>query len=153
MKNVENHLAKSGQRLKPKATGPLPRDYRLEIDVSDELGAEDASHYQSLIGILRWMVELGHVDICTEVSMMSSHLALPRKGHLEALMHLFAYLKAHHNSEMVFDPSEPDLGMSDFPREDWSLSIYGDVNEELPPQKPWEESGPRTCQSLEERAL
>ena len=43
---------------------------------------------------------------------------------------------------MVFDPSEPDLDMSDFPREDWSLSIYGDVSEELPLQKPWEESGP-----------
>ena len=90
VKNVENHLAKSGQRLKPKATGSLPRDYRPEVDISDELGAEDASHYQSLIGILQWMVELGRVDICTEVSMVSSHLALPRKGHLEALMHLFA---------------------------------------------------------------
>ena len=29
-----------------------------------------------------------------------------------------------------------------FPREDWSLSIYGDAAEELPPQKPFEESGP-----------
>ena len=88
------------------------------------------------------MVELGRVDICTEVSMLSSHLALPRQGHLEALFHLFAYLKSHHNSEMVFDPSEPDLDLSDFPGEDWTLSIYGDVSEELPPTKPFEESGP-----------
>ena len=74
--------------------------------------------------------------------MMASHLALPRCGHLEALFHMFAYLKAHHNAEMVFDPSEPELDMSAFPREDWGLSIYGDTPEELPPQKPFEESGP-----------
>ena len=65
--------------------------------------------------------------------MMSSHLALPREGHLEAVFHIFAYLKKNHNSEMVFDPSEPDTNMSDFPREDWSLSIYGDVKEDMPP--------------------
>ena len=73
------------------------------------------------------MVELGRVDICTEVSTMSSHLALTRKGHLEAVFHMFDYLKKHHNSEMVFDPSEPEIDMADFPHEDWSLSIYGDV--------------------------
>ena len=56
--------------------------------------------------------------------------------------HIFSYLKCHQNTEMVFDPSEPQLDMADFPREDWSLSIYGDVKEELPPQKPFKESGP-----------
>ena len=96
----------------------------------------------SLIGIVWWMVELGRVDICTEVSMMSSHLALPREGHLEAVFHMFAYLKKNHNSEMVFDPSEPDIDMSDFPREYWSLSIYGDVKEDMPPTCPFTESGP-----------
>jgi hypothetical protein len=29
------------------------------------------------------MVELGRVNICIEVSMMSSHLALPCAGHLK----------------------------------------------------------------------
>ena len=50
----------------------------------------DAAYYQSLIGILRWIVELGRVDVCLEVSMMSSHLALPREGHLEQVLHIFA---------------------------------------------------------------
>ena len=140
--NVESYLEKKGERLKAKSTSPLPRDYRPEADVSEELGDAEASYYQSLIGVLRWMVELGRVDVCTEVSMLSSHLALPRRGHLEALFHLFSYLKSHHNSEMVFDPSVPDHDMSEFPREDWSLSIYGNVSEELPPTRPFEDSGP-----------
>ena len=61
----------------------------------------------SLIGVLRWMVEMGRVDICVEVSLMSSQMALPRRGHLERLFNIFRYLKVHHNSEMVFDPSDP----------------------------------------------
>ena len=73
---------------------------------------------------------------------MSSDIALPRKGHLGAVFHMFAYLKKHHNSEMVFDPSEPETDMDDFPREDWSLSIYGDVKEEIPSTCPFFESGP-----------
>ena len=66
-----------------KADTPLTTTYRPELDVSRELNEVDAAYYQSLIGILRWMVELGRVDVCLEVSMMSSHLALPREGHLE----------------------------------------------------------------------
>ena len=88
------------------------------------------------------MVELGRVDICTEVSMMSSCLALPREGHLDALFHAFAYLKKNHNAEMVFDPTEPVVDMGKFEREDWSFSIYPDAKEELPAMKAWEDSGP-----------
>ena len=118
MANVESYLRKREDRLKPKASGPLPRDYRPKIDVSDKLGHEEASHFQSLIEILRCMAELGRVHTCTKVSMISSHLALPRRGHLDALVHMFAYLKTHHNLEMVFSPSDLDLDMDLFPRED-----------------------------------
>jgi hypothetical protein len=60
-----------------------------------------------LIGLLRWIVELGRVDVDGEVSMMSSHLALPCVGHLKEIYHIFAYLSAHSNTEMVFDPTPP----------------------------------------------
>ena len=96
--------------------------------MTEELEEDEASYYHSLIGVLRWIVELGRVDINTEVSMLSSHLALPRIGHLEQLFHIFAYLKKKHNSEMVYDPTEPEVNRAAFPREDWSYSIYGDDN-------------------------
>ena len=73
---------------------------------------------------------------------MSSRLALPCQGHLDALFHMFGYLNGHHNSDMVFDSSEPDVNLEDFKHEDWCLSIYGDVKEEVPPVVPFEESGP-----------
>ena len=108
-----------------KAETPLTTTYRPELDTSPELNQEDSSYYQSLIGILRWMVELGRVDICLECSMMSSHLALPREGHLHQVLHIFAYLKKYHNAEMVFDPSDPDIDKSKFDKQDWATSEFG----------------------------
>ena len=57
---------------------------------------------------------MGSVDICTETSMISSHLLLPRRGHLESLFHMFSYLKKHQNSDILFHPSDPDVDMADF---------------------------------------
>ena len=56
---------------------------------------------------------------------MASHLALPREGHLEQVLHIFSYLKCHHNAEMVFDPSDPVIDDSLFERHDWTSSEFG----------------------------
>ena len=136
--NVREHLRKKGENLPNRVQTPLSSKYRPEIDISPELGEDDASYYHSLIGVLRWIVELGRVDIDVEVSMMSSHLALPREGHLRELYHIFGYLKAHSNAEMVFDPTpvQPDLNL--FERADWSFSPYDGetLKEELPADMP-----------------
>jgi hypothetical protein len=50
-------------------------DYKPELDTSPELAAEGHSYYKELIGILRWAVELGRLDILLEVSLMSTYLA------------------------------------------------------------------------------
>ena len=68
--------------LLKKASSHMTTDYCAEIDISPKLNATDAAYYQSLIGVVRWMVELGQVEIYTKVLMLSSCLALPREGHL-----------------------------------------------------------------------
>jgi hypothetical protein len=73
-------------------------------------------------------VELGRIDIITEVSMLSTHLCLPCEGHLEAVFHVFAYLGIHHNARVVFDPTYPSVDMGTFIKTDWK-SMYGDVKE------------------------
>ena len=65
------------------------------------------------------MVELGRVDILTEVSLLSSHTAMPREGHLDALFRVFAYVKLKHNLRMVFDPSYPDQDLTLFKDCEW----------------------------------
>ena len=57
--------------------------------------------------------------------MISSHLAPSRERHLEQVLHIFAHLKKHHNTEMVHDPS--DLVIDEFP---FKLHLGG--KEELP---------------------
>ena len=42
------------------------------------LTSELAIRYQSFIGVLRWMVEIGRIDMITKMSMLSSHLEIPR---------------------------------------------------------------------------
>ena len=108
--NVELHLKEEERKLSMRASTPLlSNQYHPELDVSDELKCTELAYYQSLIGVLRWAVELGRVDICLEVSMMLSYLAMPCEGHLEGVYHIFSYLKWHHNSEMVFDLSDLEI--------------------------------------------
>ena len=83
VQNVDDYLKKGEKSLIAKAPTPMSCGYRSEIDVTPELGQEDAAYYYSLIGVLRWIVELGRVDIHVEGSMLSSHLVLPREGHLQ----------------------------------------------------------------------
>jgi alpha-L-fucosidase len=115
-----------------KAPTSFAKDYRPEIDIFPELGTDDGRYYQSQIGVLRWMVELGRVDIITEVS---SHLACPQEGHLEAVYRIFAYLNKKHNSCMVFDPTYPEIDMSTFKECNWK-EFYTEAKEPLHPNIP-----------------
>jgi hypothetical protein len=138
VRNVERYLDLKGGSLPNRAETPMQTSYRPELDVTPELSTTDAAYFQSVIGILRWIVELGRVDICLEVSMLSSHLALPREGHLAQVFHVFSYLKKYHNTEMVFDPSDPVINEAEFERKDWTSSEFGHVSgeEERPANAP-----------------
>lgn len=57
--NVKTYLTTKGKDLPKKAKRPLSSDYRPKVDIYNELEGEDTTCYQSLIGYLRWMVELG----------------------------------------------------------------------------------------------
>ena len=107
IKNIKRILEKEGMKLRSKANRSMPSRYRPEVDVSDKLSPELVTRYQGLIGVLHWACELGRVDIIFEVSVLSLHNSMPREGHLEAVYHIFAYLKKHENSTLVFDDAIP----------------------------------------------
>ena len=106
-----------------------------DLDISDPLTPDQASFYQHLIGVLRWMVEIGRIDIATEVSILSSYLAYPRDGHLSTALFIMGYLKQKHNSRLVFDPTYPDIDHSDFPKYNWTEFYHG-AEEAIPPDMP-----------------
>ena len=85
-------------KLKKGVKAPFTTNYRPEIDGSDKLDDEGAEYFQSLVGILRWIVELGRIDIGVEASMLASCMAMQRVGNLQQLFYVFAYLKNKHNA-------------------------------------------------------
>ena len=90
---AEEGATKRGMKLSSRAITPMNGDYYPELDRTIELEPEDITFYQELIGMLRWAIEIGGVDIYTEVSVMSAYQAAPRQGHLEQLLHVFVFLK------------------------------------------------------------
>ena len=143
VKNCEHALKESYDdiyKLPKKAPNPFPVGYKPELDVTTPLEPELASYYQSLIGVMRWMVEIGRIDIAVEVSMMSSHNAYPREGHFEVVLHMMGYLKMKHNSRLAMDPNYPPIDQRAFEPQDWSQQ-YGDIKEPIPVNAPT----PRGC--------
>jgi hypothetical protein len=121
-----------------KVTSPFTPDYRPEMDITEPLNAEKVTFYQSQIGILRWIVEIGRVlDIITEVSLLASQMALPpREGHLMQVFRIFAFLRNRHNGCLVFDPTRPNLKMSSFNNGAEWKDLYGTVEEPIPGNAP-----------------
>jgi hypothetical protein len=102
-----------------------------------------------LIGILRWAVEIGRIDIYLEVSLLSQYQADPRLGHLEAIYHIFAYLKKHPDMRrLAFDSKCPDIDERIFHHQAFWKEFYGDVHEELPPNMPEPRGHPVTTSAF-----
>ena len=135
--DVETRLKeeKSEIELPSKAATPLSSGYRPELDMTPELSDSQASWYQGLIGVLRWMCELGRVDILLETAMMSRFTASPRQGHLVQVLHIFGFLKQNTKASLVFDDREPDYDPGIFVKADWG-EYYVDAREAIPPNAP-----------------
>ena len=135
IKNVEESLAKKGVRLPTKCYTPLPTDYQPELDTTAELKSDGVQYYQEMIGMLRWAVEIGRVDILLEVSLMSTHLAMPRIGHLEQVYRIFGYLKLYPKRKLAFGAQYPRISKKMFRKYDWT-DFYRGVEEAIPVDMP-----------------
>jgi hypothetical protein len=123
VKNCQLHLTEklTGKYLiTARADNLFPVDYDPSTDLSDILDPDCSSFYQHRIGVMRWMVELKRINIATEVSMLSSYLACPGKGHLENALHVMGYLRLKHNLRLIFDPTYRDIDQTAFPSLEWT---------------------------------
>ena len=137
----EDHLQFNRKLSDPSISAPQPFSsvtYRPELDTSIECTTEQTTFYQNVIGILRWVVELGRIDIGFEVSLLSRYLVQPRTGHLVQALHILKYLDIHSESDLAFDPAyheieDPNLAQA---RIAAMKEIYPDALEEIPPNAP-----------------
>ena len=113
-------------KLPKNAPNPFPMGYKPDMELTTHLGPELVSYYQSLIEVMRWMLEIGRIDIITEVSMMSSHNDYPREGNFEIVFHMIGYLKGQHNSCLAMDPNYPTVNEDNFKSQD-CYQKYGEI--------------------------
>ncbi len=150
VKNIKQRLKERGVEFNKKLSDVKysPRQpfsnlkYRPELDTSTPCDDDQTTLYQNLIGILRWIIELGRIDINFEVSCLSQFLCYPRLGHLHQALHVFKYLDIHRESFLRFDPTrididEPADGTQTFSHKANEMkSFYPDAEEALPTNAP-----------------
>ena len=99
------------------------------------MDAEGLHTYQELILILRWVIKIGKIDILLKVFLLSSHLALPCIGHLQAVYRIFGYLKQVPKQSLYFDPKKPIISEDRFQIFYWE-DFYKDAREPIPLDMP-----------------
>ena len=80
--------------------------YRPELDMSEPCNSDEHQFYQQMVGIARWMIEIGRIDISFEVSLMSRYLAGPCIGHLYQMLHMFQYLFCNQGLDLIYDSTK-----------------------------------------------
>ena len=112
--------------------------YCPKLDTSAICNNDQITFYQNFIGILRWVVELGRIDIAYEVLKLSSYLVEPWTGHMIQAIHVFKCLDVHRKNKLALDPKyqffkTPDLIEA---RRHQMKEIYPDAVEDLPSNTP-----------------
>ena len=145
--NVKLQVAKHGLTFptsKKYSGSPFTTQmYRPELDVSKLCDESKLNLYQNLIGVLRWVCELGRVDVLFETSLLSQYLAQPREGHLIQAINIFSYLDHHNRTWLVLDPTRFEVnwvpqGNEDSPqiRAQVMKRQYYDAEDLIPPNMP-----------------
>ena len=118
--------------------------YRPELDSSEFCNEDLTAVYMNMIGVLRWIVELGRIDIQLEVSLLSQYLAQPRRGHLAQACNIFRYLKNRYSKGyVIMDPHNWDIAWSGNPdqvhpreRAKYMAELYPDATQLMPYDMP-----------------
>ena len=119
IKNVEARLAKSDLRLPSRCDTPMRTVYHPSEDINMLMDAEELHTYQELIGVLRWSIDIRRIDTLFEVSLLSSYLAIPCIGHLQAVYRIFGYLKQVPKQRLYFSAIKPIISEDRFKIFDW----------------------------------
>ena len=121
-----------------KRNSPMQSEYHPELDTSEYLGEEAHAKYRMLVGSAQWAISLGRFDIAYAVSTLARYSALPREGHLQAMLHVFGYLKKTSSAKILFDPRQPDYSDYEFIQHEWDGAYPGakeEIDDSLPTPK------------------
>ena len=78
---------------------------------------------------MQWDIEIGRIDIQTEVALILKYQPSPREGHLGVLYLIFQFLLNSLKKRLVIDPHEPDIYERAFNSYAGWKEFYGEVVE------------------------
>ena len=132
---LENYRRIYGRLPRP-AHSPLVKGDHPEIDTSPLLDLEGIKIYQSLIGALQWVIQIGRFDIATAVMTLSRFRAAPRQGHMDRIHRIHGYLMKFKCGVIRIRTEEPDY--SDVPEKiyEWAHTCYKGAKEIVPEDTP-----------------
>ena len=119
-----------------KATSPLVKGDHPELDTSDYLDEEFTKIYQSLIGALQWVIQIGRFDITTAVMTMSRFRVAPRQGHMDRIKRIYGYLLRMKHGTIRIRTGLPDYSKIPCKEYDWFYTVYCGAKEEIPDDIP-----------------
>jgi hypothetical protein len=87
--------------------------------------------YQSLVGAIQWVVQIGRFDVTTAIMTLSRFRAAPREGHLDRIKRIYGYLSKMRFATIRIRTEEPDY--SDIPMKeyDWFYTVYSGATETI----------------------
>ncbi len=134
-KILDNYRRLFGTNPK-EASSPLTKGDHPELDTSPLLEYEDIQVYQSLVGALQWVIQIGRFDVTTAVMTLSRFRAAPRQGHMDRVKRIHGYLSKMRHAVIRIRTDEPDY--SDIPVKvyDWAYTCYHGAEEEIPKDMP-----------------
>ena len=134
-KLLANYERLFGKKPRPYSS-PLEEGDHPELDESPLLDIEDTKIYQSLIGSLQWVIQIGRFDVATAVMTLSRFRAAPRQGHLERAKRIFGYLHKMKHAIIRIRTDEPDFSDIPVPLQSWEYTVYAGAKEEIPKDVP-----------------
>ena len=87
------------------ARTPMNIEFVAGLDNSRELGPNDITSHQEMIGMLQRATELGRVDILCEISILSQHQASPRVNNVKQPLQVFSCLEGKCKLSLRMDPN------------------------------------------------
>ena len=135
-KMAESYVRFFGEKPSRRVTSPLEKGDHPELDTSEFLGVDETRIYQSMIGSAQWVISIGRFDIAVHIMTLSSFRAQPRRGHLDRIKRVYAYLAKMKHAVIRYRTDMPDVSDFVFPELDWSNTPYSGSVEELPTNLP-----------------
>ena len=134
-KLIDNYERVFGRKPK-QYTSPLEKGDHPELDTSELLDLDQIQIYQSLIGALQWVVQIGRFDVATAVMTMSRFRAAPRQGHMDRVKRIHGYLSKMRHATVRIRTELPDFSNVPEKHYDWEYSVYKGAKELIPEDCP-----------------